>query len=267
MTDREILEDLYRAAVAAVDPGPATASALDSLLGTTGNSADPVWIIALGKAAVPMARAAIDVARARGLTIAGGVIVAPAPSVSPHPRVSVVVGDHPEPGAGSLAAADAIASLTRRLAPADRAWVLLSGGATSLVGAPLDGISADDLRQLYHLLLGSGLDISAMNLVRKRFTRWGGGKLAAALAPARVDRSHRLRCHRRRPAINWLRSLRPRPRDRQPGPGSPGVSRSLASPPCIPPRPGHRNRTRCATGNTKGRTSSVRLDHFPGCFE
>lgn len=187
MTDREILEDLYRAAVAAVDPGPATASALDSLLGTTGNSADPVWIIALGKAAVPMARAAIDVARARGLTIAGGVIVAPAPSVSPHPRVSVVVGDHPEPGAGSLAAADAIASLTRRLAPADRAWVLLSGGATSLVGAPLDGISADDLRQLYHLLLGSGLDISAMNLVRKRFTRWGGGKLAAALAPARVD--------------------------------------------------------------------------------
>jgi hydroxypyruvate reductase len=39
---------------------------------------------------------------------------------------------------------------------------------------------------LYALLLGSGLDIAAMNQVRKRFSRWGGGKLARALAPATV---------------------------------------------------------------------------------
>ena len=36
------------------------------------------------------------------------------------------------------------------------------------------------------VLLGSGLDITAMNRIRKRFSRWGGGKLARALAPARV---------------------------------------------------------------------------------
>jgi hydroxypyruvate reductase len=36
------------------------------------------------------------------------------------------------------------------------------------------------------MLLGSGLDIVAMNRIRKRFSRWGGGRLAAALAPARV---------------------------------------------------------------------------------
>ena len=39
---------------------------------------------------------------------------------------------------------------------------------------------------MYHLLLGSGLDITAMNRIRKRFSRWGGGRLAQALAPARV---------------------------------------------------------------------------------
>jgi hydroxypyruvate reductase len=43
-----------------------------------------------------------------------------------------------------------------------------------------------DLVQLYQLLLGSGLDIREMNAVRKRFTRWGGGRLALALAPART---------------------------------------------------------------------------------
>jgi glycerate 2-kinase len=76
--------------------------------------------------------------------------------------------------------------LCRRVGPRDQVWVLISGGATSLVAAPVAGVSPAELTQIYHLLLGSGLDIRAMNLVRKRFSRWGAGRLAAAFAPARV---------------------------------------------------------------------------------
>jgi hydroxypyruvate reductase len=65
-------------------------------------------------------------------------------------------------------------------------WVLLSGGTSSLIAAPEAGITAAELAALYRLLLHSGLDIRAMNQVRKRFSRWGGGKLARALAPAHV---------------------------------------------------------------------------------
>ncbi len=65
-------------------------------------------------------------------------------------------------------------------------WVLLSGGTTSLLGAPVDGITGAELTGIYALLLGSGLDITAMNRIRKRFSRWGAGRLAVALAPARV---------------------------------------------------------------------------------
>ena len=64
--------------------------------------------------------------------------------------------------------------------------MLLSGGTTSLLGAPVEGITPAELTELYALLLGSGLDITAMNRIRKRFSRWGGGRLALALAPARV---------------------------------------------------------------------------------
>jgi hydroxypyruvate reductase len=64
--------------------------------------------------------------------------------------------------------------------------VLLSGGTTSLIGAPEPGITAAELASIYSLLLGSGLDITQMNQIRKRFSRWGAGKLARALAPARV---------------------------------------------------------------------------------
>ncbi|HEX2179918.1 MAG TPA: MOFRL family protein, partial [Actinomycetota bacterium] len=60
------------------------------------------------------------------------------------------------------------------------------GGATSLAAGPVPGIPAADLHRLYRLLLSSGLDIARMNTVRKRFSRWGAGRLAAALHPADV---------------------------------------------------------------------------------
>jgi glycerate 2-kinase len=133
-----------------------------------------------------MAQAAVDLLRERALEPAGGLIVAPARAAAPHPSLRVTPGDHPEPGPGSLAAADALAEEAARAASGGEVWVLLSGGTTSLLGAPVDGISPDDLTRIYSLLLGSGLDITAMNRIRKRFSRWGGGRLAVALAPARV---------------------------------------------------------------------------------
>ena len=44
----------------------------------------------------------------------------------------------------------------------------------------LDAINESDFVMLQELLLGSGLDIAATNLVRKRFSRWGAGRLALA---------------------------------------------------------------------------------------
>jgi len=79
-----------------------------------------------------------------------------------------------------------VGAMTARVKPGDEVWVLLSGGTTSLVGAPESGLAPHELTAIYRLLLGSGLDITAMNRIRKRFARWGGGKLARALAPARV---------------------------------------------------------------------------------
>jgi hydroxypyruvate reductase len=133
-----------------------------------------------------MATAAVQTLRERELEPAGGVVVAPSGGLTPHPRLTFVQGDHPEPGAGSLAAAEALARTAAQVSGEDEVWVLLSGGTTSLVGAPEPGIDPAELSAIYALLLGSGLDITAMNRIRKRFSRWGGGKLARALAPARV---------------------------------------------------------------------------------
>ena len=180
-TPAALLSDLYAAATAAVNPGPALARRLAAL-----PDGPSPWIIALGKAALPMAQAAVETLAHRGAQPAGGLIVPPASAASPHPRLRVVPGDHPEPGAGSLAAATALGEVAAQASTGAEAWVLLSGGTTSLLGAPVPGIAPAELKAVYALLLGSGLDITAMNRIRKRFSRWGGGRLALALAPVPV---------------------------------------------------------------------------------
>jgi glycerate 2-kinase len=180
---RDLLVDLYRAATHAAAPGPALATRLQ---GAELDPARRVWILALGKAALPMATTAVEVLHGRGRQPAGGLIVAPNDGQTPHPQLDLVKGDHPQPGLGSLAAAEAVGALAKLVGPSDEIWVLLSGGTTSLVGAPEPGVTPAELTAIYTLLLGSGLDITAMNRIRKRFSRWGAGKLARALAPARV---------------------------------------------------------------------------------
>ena len=133
-----------------------------------------------------MAETAVQLLRRRGHDATGGLVVAPEGDQSPHQRLDLLLGDHPEPGPRSLAAAAALHEVAAQVAPEDEVWVLLSGGTTSLIGAPEPGLASPDLKSIYGLLLGSGLDIAAMNRIRKRFSRWGGGKLARALSPALV---------------------------------------------------------------------------------
>ena len=180
---RALLVELYDAAVAGAAPGPLTTAALRDFDVRRGQR---VWVYAFGKAAHAMAGAA-SASLVKGLhTIAAGVVVAPEAHASPYATISALVGDHPIPGRQSFAAAHRIGEVAGGMRSDDVALVLISGGATSLIGAPLKGMSEADLVQLYRLLLGSGLDIREMNAVRKRFTRWGGGRLALALAPART---------------------------------------------------------------------------------
>jgi glycerate-2-kinase len=181
MTDP--LLSLYDAAIRGADPADATAQAIDELRIPRERG---VLIFAMGKAAVPMATAAVGVLLKSLHRIVGGVMVTPDGERSPYPTVLSVKGDHPIPGPSSFAAAEKIAEAAKGRRATDVVIVLVSGGASSLVAAPLQGQQTPDLINLYQLLLASGLDIAAVNTVRKRFSRWGGGRLAQALAPAAV---------------------------------------------------------------------------------
>lgn len=141
-------------------------------------------MFAFGKAAHDMAGAAVAALQRSLNQIVGGLIVAPNGGKSPYGTIPVLEGDHPIPGPRSFAAAQRIGEVTSRMKSGDVALVLVSGGATSLIAGPLRGMTETELTQVFQLLLASGLDINAVNAVRRRFTRWGGGRLALAVAPA-----------------------------------------------------------------------------------
>jgi len=179
---RTVLLQMYWAALNAVAPGPALRAALDKLPPEIARRR--VWIFAIGKAAHPMATAAVEYLEAAGTEPAGGLIVSPRAAPAPNSRLDVYVGDHPQPGAQSLAAARAIEAMSSKVRAGEEAWVLLSGGASSLICAPDGAIKPEDVTELFRVLHGAGMDIATMNLVRKRFTRWGAGRLAVALKAA-----------------------------------------------------------------------------------
>lgn len=173
--------ELYDAAVAGAAPAAPVAEAVARLPLAQKNR---VWLFALGKAAHPMAAGAIEGLKGSMVGIAGGLIVAPDRAASPHAAIETMTGDHPVPGRASFAAAQRLGDLARGMRSTDAVIVLVSGGATSLVAAPMRGITEADLASLFALLLDRGLPIGQMNAIRKRFTRWGGGRLAVAVAPA-----------------------------------------------------------------------------------
>jgi hydroxypyruvate reductase len=180
---RELLLDLYGAALRAADP---VAVVRRELAERPLPSSLPVHFIALGKAAGGMARAAVAHCHEAGLPVAGGIVVAPAAVPDANRSLRILIGDHPVPGAGSAAAAEAVADTVAAMPAERQALVLVSGGASSLAAAPVLGVSPADLDALWTFVLASGLDIRAMNALRKRCLRWGAGRLAAALAPRPV---------------------------------------------------------------------------------
>jgi hydroxypyruvate reductase len=142
-----------------------------------GGREDPRCVlIAAGKAAAPMTGAAMDVLGSR---VRAGLAVAPDPFDAPH-SIDMIVGEHPQPGEGSVRAGARALALAAGVEADELLLVLLSGGASSLMAQPADGVTLADKQRTTTLLLRAGADIHALNTLRKHLSTIKGGQLAAA---------------------------------------------------------------------------------------
>lgn len=174
---RRILLEAFHAALGAVHGRSAVRDWL---------AANPVpgrvVVIAVGKAACAMVRGAYE---ALGAGIQDAFIVTKHGHGEKLPWPVREAG-HPLPDAASLEAGAALDGFIAGVPRDATVLVLLSGGASALLEQLPAGMSLAELRRVNEWLLGAGLDIHAMNAVRKRLSRIKGGRLAQRLFPRAV---------------------------------------------------------------------------------
>lgn len=148
------LVKVAQAAIAACDGERLVSAALQA----TSTRWEKVW--AAGKAAAAMAR--------------------PFAGANEPLVIDTRVAGHPLPDAHSVAAGERLLAAAGALLPTERALLLLSGGASSLLAAPIEGLRLEELQEAIRTLYRGGAPIADLNLVRRHLTRLGGGKLLRA---------------------------------------------------------------------------------------
>jgi hydroxypyruvate reductase len=169
---RALLEESFRAAVAAADPLVILPAHLPR------PPRGRTFVAAAGKAAASMALA-VERHWPRAAPLAGLAITRYAHGL-PAGRIRVVEAGHPVPDAAGEGAARALLDEVRKLGPGDLLLALVSGGGSSLLSLPASGVPMEGLKAMTRELLRCGAPIQEMNTVRKHLSAIQGGRLAAA---------------------------------------------------------------------------------------
>ncbi|MDV6235272.1 DUF4147 domain-containing protein [Leptospira ellisii] len=145
----------------------------------TGN----IRLLSIGKAAYSMAIAASEIL---GEQIRRALIVTKYGHAASLPQGwECIEAGHPIPDEQSLRAGRRTEEFCSDLEPEDLVLVLLSGGGSSLLEIPANGLELEDLIRWNRILLECGADISEINSVRIRLSGIKGGGLLKKILPAR----------------------------------------------------------------------------------
>ncbi|MDP1644246.1 MAG: glycerate kinase [Thiobacillus sp.] len=169
---RRLLLGSFRAAVAAADPAIILPPHLPA------PPRGRTLVVGGGKAAASMA-AAVEAHWPADAPLAGLVVTRYQHGL-PTRRIEVVEASHPLPDGRGEEAALRMLGMAGQLGPDDLLLALISGGGSSLLAAPVEGVSLKELRQVTKALLNAGATIHDINTVRKHLTRLSGGRLAQA---------------------------------------------------------------------------------------
>ncbi|MCA1848236.1 MAG: glycerate-2-kinase family protein, partial [Actinobacteria bacterium] len=180
------LREILSAGLAAADPREAVLRSVRLeggaiLAGGERFEAERVFVLAAGKAAGAMARAAEELL---GERLAGGLVVTKDEHIPGPENLETIFAAHPEPDERGVEAARRVEELAGSLGEDDLLLALISGGASALLADPAPGIGLEDMKRLTGALLRSGADIGEINAVRKHVSVLKGGGLARLAAPA-----------------------------------------------------------------------------------
>ena len=174
---RQLLRQMFDAAVASALPD----KCIPPFLPTPPKGR--TIVVGAGKASAAMAKSVEDHWTGGPLE---GLVVTRYGHRAPTREIEIVEAAHPVPDMAGREAAERILNMVKGLTPDDLVLCLISGGGSSLLALPGEGLTLHDKQAINRALLKCGANITEMNCVRKHLSAIKGGRLAAAAAPARV---------------------------------------------------------------------------------
>lgn len=145
---------------------------------------DNVYMVAIGKAAWTMAKAASEFL---GNKLKSGIVITKYDHTQGEiDKIELIEAGHPISDENTIYGAEQAIALAEKLTVSDELIFLVSGGGSALFEAPRDGITLDDIITLNNQLLACGADIVEINQVRKRLSKVKAGRFAQIAAPATV---------------------------------------------------------------------------------
>ncbi len=178
---KTLLRAMFDAAIAAAQPALCLPAHLPNPASVKGRT----MIIGAGKASAAMARALEDNWKGRLNALTGLVITRYGYEV-PCKHIEIVQAAHPVPDEAGLIATRRVRGLVSNLTEHDLVIALISGGGSSLLVAPGEGLTLADKQAVNSALLKSGATITEMNCVRRHLSAIKGGRLAAVCHPAKL---------------------------------------------------------------------------------
>ena len=137
------------------------------------NKNGKLYVFGVGKAAFEMAKECEAILKDK---ITGGLVISN--SEGDLKILKHFTSTHPLVSDKSIESANLLISEVEKLTEDDVFIFLLSGGASAMIEKPIDGLTLDDFTKISSALLTSGIDIKALNTVRKSISLVKGGKLA-----------------------------------------------------------------------------------------
>ncbi len=191
MNTSELISKLTKVAVSAVMPSvfiPAQIKQNTGILTIQDNTYDldayrHIYVISVGKAAVGMAEALDQIIHP--YVTEGIVLTKHIPEKhNLGNQYKILRGNHPIPGAYSIAGAQAVLALADKAEADDLVLYLISGGGSALMSLPVDSIDLETIQHFSDMILSCGADITEFNILRKHLDLIKGGRLAQHAAPA-----------------------------------------------------------------------------------
>lgn len=169
------LRSLFATAVARADPMLCVPAGLPP------KPKGRVIVLGAGKASARMAEAVEAVWGA-----CEGLVITRYGYARPCEGIEVIEASHPVPDQAGVDATRRLLAIAKNLGPDDTVIMLISGGGSALLCAPADGLTLGDKQTLAADMLASGMPIGDINGVRKELSAVKGGRLAAAVHPAKL---------------------------------------------------------------------------------